>query len=577
MTGRDATTSFCATLVDEWARAGVTDAVVSPGSRSAPLALALARDARVQVHVVLDERSAAFRALGLGLASGRPAVVLCTSGTAAANFHPAVVEAAYARVPLLVCTADRPPELRETGAGQTINQTHLYGDAVRWFCDPGPPTDEPNAGVTWRALASRAVAESLGAPAGPVHLNLPFREPLLPTGADLVDAPGRADGRLWTVSTPTTRPPGAADVARLADLVRAHPRGLLVAGWGAGVRPETAARFAAAAGWPVLADPISQLRSGPYAISTYEALLRARRFADTHRPDLVVRVGAPLTSKVATAWLDSSVPQVLVDPDGVWLDPHRAAAERFAVDAEVLLAAVADALAPPTTAAWLREWTDCERVARVAIDAALGVTGATCEGEVARDVAAALPEGTTLVVASSVPVRALEWCMAPRAGLRVLANRGANGIDGFVSTVVGAAQANAPAPTVGLCGDLCFLHDGNGLLGATAPMTLVVLDNDGGGIFSYLPPVQLPEFEELFGTPHGLDLVEVARAHGALAERVDDVHKLGEALAPGELTASAGVRVLVVPVDRQTSVARHQAIWTAVANALDAPGSRAGS
>jgi 2-succinyl-5-enolpyruvyl-6-hydroxy-3-cyclohexene-1-carboxylate synthase len=570
MTGRDATTSFSATLVDEWARAGVTDAVISPGSRSAPLALALARDARVRVHVVLDERSAAFRALGLGLASGRPAVVLCTSGTAAANFHPAVVEAAYARVPLLICTADRPPELRETGAGQTIDQTRLYGGSVRWFCDPGPPTDEPNAGVTWRALASRAVAESLGMPAGPVHLNLPFREPLLPTGADLVDAPGRADGRPWTVSTLATRAPAAADVARLADLVRAHPRGLLVAGWGAGVQPQTAARFAAAAGWPVLADPISQLRSGPHAISTYEALLRAPGFAESYRPDLVVRVGAPLTSKVATGWLDPAIQQVLVDPDAVWLDPHRAAAERYAVDAEALLVAVADALGSSTpTDAWLTDWTDCERVARVAIDAVLDAAGATCEGEVARDVAAALPDGTTLVVASSVPVRALEWCMAPRAGLSVLANRGANGIDGFVSTVVGVAQASAPAPTVGMCGDLCFLHDVNGLLGATASMTLIVLDNDGGGIFSYLPPAALPEFEQLFGTPHGLDVVEVARAHGVHAERIDDVHKLGDALTSRELVSSAGVRVLVVPIDRHATVARHQALWTAVAAALD--------
>jgi 2-succinyl-5-enolpyruvyl-6-hydroxy-3-cyclohexene-1-carboxylate synthase len=409
MTGRDATTAFAVTLVDEWARAGLTDAVVAPGSRSTPLALALARDARVRVHVVLDERSAAFRALGFGLASGRPALVLCTSGTAAANFHPAVVEASYARVPLLVCTADRPPELRDVGAGQTINQTHLYGDAVRWFCDPGPPADEANAGVAWRSLASRAVAETLGPRAGPVHLNLPFREPLLPTGSELVDAPGRAGGLPWSGSTATAHAPDAEIVARVAGLVRAHPRGLLVAGWGAAVLPETAARFAAVAGWPVLADPISQLRAGPHAISTYEALLRAPGFTDAHRPDLVVRVGAPLTSKVATNWLDPSIRQVLVDPDDVWLDPHRAAAERYVVDADVLLAAVADELGPAArTDPWLTEWLECERVARTAIDAALDGPAAASEGRIARDVAAALPAGSNLVVGSSVPVRALE-------------------------------------------------------------------------------------------------------------------------------------------------------------------------
>src|SRR5204862_3685766 len=273
MTERDANSAFAAALADEWAGAGVTDAVVAPGSRSAPLALALARDHRLRTQVVLDERSASFRALGLALASERPVVVLCTSGTAAANFHPAVIEASHARVPLIVCTADRPPELRDTGAGQTIDQQHLYGKAVRWFCDPGPPIDEPGAAATWRSLACRALAESVGPPAGPVHLNLPFREPLVPSGSPPVDAPGRPDGRPWTVSTPATRAPAPADVARLAELVRAHPRGLLAAGWGARVSPATAARFAETAGWPVLADPISQLRTPPNAVSTYEALL----------------------------------------------------------------------------------------------------------------------------------------------------------------------------------------------------------------------------------------------------------------------------------------------------------------
>jgi 2-succinyl-5-enolpyruvyl-6-hydroxy-3-cyclohexene-1-carboxylate synthase len=572
MSARDATTSFAAALVDEWARAGLSDAVISPGSRSAPLALAVARDGRLRLHVVLDERSAAFRALGLGVAGGRPAIVLCTSGTAAANFHPAVVEASYARVPLIVCTADRPPALRDTGAGQTIDQSHLYGAAVRWFCDPGPPGDEPGSGATWRALASRAVSEAIGPPAGPVHLNLPFREPLLPTGAALVDAPGRADGRPWTVSTPAILSPSAADVARFAELVHAHPQGVLVAGWGARVAPATAERFAAAAAWPVLADPISQLRAGPLAVSAYEALLREPAWADAHRPDLVVRVGAPLTSKVANAWLDSSIAQVLVDPDDRWLDPSHAACDRYVVDAEALLDAVVESLDPRLTRAggWLGEWMTAEDHARHAIDGVLDAPHAIVEGRVARDVAADLPDGATLVVASSVPVRALEWCMAPREGLRVLANRGANGIDGFVSTVVGVAQASLPAPTVGLCGDLCFLHDVNGLLGAPGPVTFVVLDNDGGGIFSYLPPAELPEFEHVFATPHGLDLVEVARAHGAIAERIDDMRKLHEALTPAELSASAAVRVLVVPLDRNVSVARHREMWKAVAATMPA-------
>jgi 2-succinyl-5-enolpyruvyl-6-hydroxy-3-cyclohexene-1-carboxylate synthase len=564
VTERDANTAFATALVDEWARAGVTEAVVSPGSRSAPLALALARDDRVRVHVVLDERSAAFRALGLALATGRPAVVCCTSGTAAANLHPAVIEAAHGRVPLLVCTADRPPELRDTGAGQTIDQTHLYGSAVRWFCEPGPPGHEPGAGATWRALASRAVAAATGPRPGPVHLNLAFREPLVPTGASLVDAPGRAGGEPWTQSAARVREPSPADVARLADRVRAAPRGLLVAGWGAGVSPETARRFAVAAGWPLLADPLSQLRTGSHAVSAYEALLRASGFADAHRPELVVRVGAALTSKIATGWLDPSIAQLLVDPFDDWLDPQHAASERYAVDADALLRAVADTLEAPEESRWLADWQRSEQRARAALDAVLDGAGAPFEGLIARDLAASLPDGSSLVVASSIPVRALEWCMAPRPGLRVLANRGANGIDGFVSTVVGVAGASTPARTVGLCGDLCFLHDTNGLLGATAPATIVVVDNDGGGIFSYLPPAELPEFEELFATPHGLDLVEVARAHGAHAERIDDTRKLVDSV----LTPADGPRVLVIPVDRAASVDRHRALWDAVARVL---------
>jgi 2-succinyl-5-enolpyruvyl-6-hydroxy-3-cyclohexene-1-carboxylate synthase len=385
-----------------------------------------------------------------------------------------------------------------------------------------------------------------------------------------VDAAGRADGRPWTVSSFAAREPRAADVEELADLVRANPRGVLVAGWGCAVTPLTAQRFAAAAGWPVLADPISQLRTGPWVISTYEALLRASGFAEAHRPDLVVRVGAPLTSKVANAWIEPSIAQVLVDPDDSWLDPEHAASYRVSADAERLLHALADALGGPTRDAgpWLASWLDAERSARNAIDSTLDGSADLSEGLVARDVAGVLPEGAALVVASSLPVRALEWCMAPRAGLRVLANRGANGIDGFVSTVVGVAQAAGPAPTVGLCGDLCFLHDVNGLLGATGGATLVVLDNDGGGIFSYLPPAELPEFEQLFATPHGLDLVEVARAHGAIAERIDHIGKLTDALAPANLSSSDTVRVLVVPIARHASIARHRELWDAVARSL---------
>jgi 2-succinyl-5-enolpyruvyl-6-hydroxy-3-cyclohexene-1-carboxylate synthase len=572
MNARDATAAFAATLVDEWARAGVRNAVVSPGSRNAPVLVALVRDGRIAVDVVLDERSAGFRALGFGLAAGVPAVVCCTSGSAAANLHPAVVEAHHARVPLLVCTADRPPELRDTGAGQTIDQANLYGSTVRWFVDPGPPADTPDAGRVWRALASRAVAAAVGPPAGPVHLNLPLREPLLPTGAELPSAAGRADGAPWTVVTQSTRGVTDEGAARLADLARDQERGLLVVGWGANVSAAAVDAFAAASGWPVLADAISGRRRGPHAVSTYESLLRTPSFASAHLPDVIVRVGAPLTSKIANTWIADVPRQVLVDPEPAWLDPSHTATEIILAAPDALLNAAAESVGTgraATGSMWRSVWIDADVRARRAIDAVLDQADAAFEGRIARDVAAGMADGGALVVASSLPVRALEWCMAPRDGIEIYANRGVNGIDGFASTAHGIAASGRNV--VALCGDLCFLHDTNGLLAARrrgAPVetnvTFVVIDNRGGGIFSFLPPSELDEFEWLFATPQDVDLVEVARAHGVQSERVDDLDRL-----KGDLVGD-GVRVIVVPVDRDGSVARHRELWDAVAAELRA-------
>jgi 2-succinyl-5-enolpyruvyl-6-hydroxy-3-cyclohexene-1-carboxylate synthase len=568
---RDATTAFARALVDEWARAGVHEACVAPGSRSAPLALALAADDRIRVHVHLDERSAAFFALGTAKSSGSPAVVLCTSGTAAANFHPAVLEASHARTPLIVCTADRPPELRDTGAGQTVDQLDLFGRAVRWFCEVGVPGDHPGAGTSWRSIAARAVGESVGPPAGPVHLNLAFREPLVPTGAPLVEAPGRPDGRPWTSVTRPTRVPDEATVARIADAVRAQPRGLIVAGWGSDASAGAVDRFAAAAGWPALADPISGLRQGPRAVSTYEALLRSPGFAERHRPDLVLRLGAAPTSKPLTAWLGPEVPQLLVDPDAGWLDPGRGVAERLAVDADPLLDALAAALAPPAQrgSEWQDAWRAAEHAARAALDDLLDGWEALFEGRVARDTVDTLPDGATMVVASSMPVRDVEAFARPRAGVRFLANRGVNGIDGFLSTVLGAAAASS-GPTVALLGDLCLLHDANGLLGAAdrcVDATFVVLDNDGGGIFSFLPQAELPDhFELLFGTPHGLDLGALATMHGLAVQRVEKAGEVAPAVAAA--IAAGGIRFVIVPTERAENVTRHRDAWAAVAATL---------
>ena len=583
---------FALTLVDELARAGVTDACLAPGSRSAPLALALAEHPRIRVHVHLDERSAAFFALGLAKRSGRPAVVLCTSGTAAANFHPAVLEADHAGTPMLVLTADRPPELRGTGANQAADQLKLYGPAVRWFCEVGVPADDPAAGRYWRSVASRAWAEATGPRPGPVHLNLALADPLVPLDRSSPagegpllggePAPGRAGGAPWTAAPAGVRAAAPADVDALTEAVRATPRGLLVAGWGAELDPAAVDGFAAVSGWPVLADPLSGARRGPAAVSAYDGLLRAEGFAAAHRPGLVVRVGGAPTSKALTAWLDESVPQVLVDPVGGWVDPGRAATLRLTADPSVLLAAVADRLAvrrpargsaPAPAGAWLGEWLEAERLAREAIDGLLDDWAEPFEGRVARDLVAWMPAGGTLVVGSSMPVRDVDAFAAPRDGLRFVANRGLSGIDGFVATTLGVAAAG-DEPVVALCGDLTLLHDASSLLGAAGRprgAVLVVCDNDGGGIFSFLPQARLPAelFEPLFGTPHGLDLTALAAA-ARLPSRVvekaaDLVPALDAALAGG------GTSLVVVRGDRAANLARHRAVTEAVAAAVGGP------
>jgi 2-succinyl-5-enolpyruvyl-6-hydroxy-3-cyclohexene-1-carboxylate synthase len=346
----------------------------------------------------------------------------------------------------------------------------------------------------------------------------------------------------------------------------------VVAGWGTRASAAAVGRFADAAGWPVLADTVSGLRQGPHAVSTYEALLRAPGFAERHRPDIVLRLGAPPTSKVLNAWLGPSVHQVLVDPDDAWLDAGRSASERIAVDDSALLGALTDALAPHvrSSSPWLDAWRAADSVAQRALGELLDGWEAPFEGRVARDVVDTVPDGATLIVASSMPVRDVEAFARPRAGLRFLANRGVSGIDGFVSTALGAAASSGPV--VALLGDLSLLHDANGLLGAAGrglDATFVVLDNDGGGIFSFLPQVELPEhFERVFGTPHGVDLAALAAVHDVPADRVDKAGDLPAALEAA--IAAGGVRLIVVPTDRVDNVARHRDAWATVAAALDA-------
>ncbi len=585
--------AFAATLADEWARHGVRHAVICPGSRSTPLALALAAHPDIRVHVRLDERSAGFTGLGIGLATGDPAVVLTTSGTAAAEVHAAVVEADLARVPLLVCTADRPPELRDVGAPQTIDQTHLFSRSVRWFSDPGVPVEGTRA--SWRSLGARAVAESGSGTAGPgpVHLNLPFREPLLADAYAGGVAAGRADGAPWHGVVGGGLAP---DDEWLRSRTGSGPliadrRGLIVAGAGCG-EPRSVLALGDALGWPILAEPRSGLRRGVSGvIGAADGILRSNRFADSHVPECIVALGERWVSKVVNGFLDGAVENgahgIVVDPWGRWPDPARVAGEFVRADPTLFARGVTRLVGagmPPAgdpggPRPWMTGWQRAEERARAVLAGALGATahGPLTEPGLAHRLFAALPDGATLVVSSSMPVRDIEAFTGPRdRPPRVLANRGANGIDGVVSTAVGVALAG-PGPTVALVGDLAFLHDVSGLVaaeGEDVDLTVVVADNGGGGIFSFLEPAAMLDpglFETLFGTPQGPDPGAVAAGFGW---PVDDVgaesgpRGLEQALARRIVTGSRGVIRVQLP-GRAANVDHHRLINAAIVHAVD--------
>jgi 2-succinyl-5-enolpyruvyl-6-hydroxy-3-cyclohexene-1-carboxylate synthase len=566
----DVAATFCATLADEWVRNGVSDIVVSPGSRSTPLAIALASDPRLEIHVHHDERSAGFLGLGLGLASGNPAVVVTTSGTAAVELHPAVVEAHMAGVPLIICTADRPPELLDVGAPQTIDQTHLYGRSVRWFCEPGVPTAA--ASRSWRSLASRAVAEANGTPPGPVHLNLAFREPLVGERGQL--PPGRPAGGPWHRSrpTPALQPD---DLSRLGNLFGVE-RGIIVAGADSG-DPDALHALAALLGWPVLADPRSGAQvtdiEGATVVAASDALLRSERFAASERPEVVLRLGLPPTSKVLGQWLASSeATQVSIHPDGAWLDPDRTAGLVVAAAPTEVCRLGAGIVAgdPRWSGEWAVTWKAAEAAAQRTIDQVLADHDEITEPAIARTLMAVTPPDSLVVVSSSMPIRDVEWYGTPRRDVRVLSNRGANGIDGVVSTAVGVAL-NYVA-TCCLVGDIAFLHDTNALWGLAdreVDLTVVVVDNDGGGIFSFLPQRALlgaDRFEQLFGTPHGVDVGAVAEAHGLPVHRPEKAADIGPAIV--EAMTAGGARVVHVRTDRDANVAVHRELNAAIAAAL---------
>ena len=574
----DVSLACAAALVDALVAGGARHACVSPGSRSTPLALALARDERIRVHVHLDERSSAFFALGIAKATGEPVAVACTSGTATAELFSAVVEASQSRTPLVLLTADRPPRLRGTGANQTIDQVELYGRYARAYVEAPVPSSDADA-AAWADAGVRAVRAANGELAGPAHVNCPFDEPLVPEGATSLEP--------RDVAMPAERP--APDHAVTATAVEelftayAGSKGLVAIGGLRAPRTLSLLSLGMRLGWPVMAEPLSGLRldaSGAgRSLGAGQFLAGDAAWLERHRPEVVLQVGAAPTTRATQAVVAAADEVVVLDHGHLDPDPEGLAERRIEADPE-LFAAIAWDAEPPARAdpAWAEAWRTADLVARAAVDRLLDAWEEPFEGRVARDVGAFVPNGGVLVVGSSTPVRDLDAYLAPRRPPRVwhegdlvhvIGNRGASGIDGFVSTALGVAVADV-GPVYALMGDLTFLHDAGALLWSArrgADAVLVVLANGGGEIFTLLPQRSLPEHRELFVTPHGLEIGAVCAAAGAGHERVERATDLQPAME--RAARAGGVEVVEVTIDPDLNRARRDEVKAAVAAALE--------
>jgi 2-succinyl-5-enolpyruvyl-6-hydroxy-3-cyclohexene-1-carboxylate synthase len=577
----NANTALASAFVEELARSGLRLAVVSPGSRSTPLAVALWRQPEIEVAVIVDERSAGFFALGAAQASGEPVALLCTSGTALVNYHPAVVEADESGIPLLVLSADRPPELRGIGAGQTIDQIKSFGSSVRWFSEVGTHEADDSGLLHYRSVACRALAKARGeVRPGPVHLNLPWREPLAPVpveGAVTATDPLALEGRGERPLTAVTRidlEPSVFLLDEMAGHIGDAISGVIIAGRQLDPKlRELLAHLARVSGFPILADPTSQLRCGPHdrshVVGAYDLLLRDERFARSVTPELVLRFGEMPTSKPLRAWLTvSGADEIVIDPYGGWNEPTNRAAAVLRADPTELAAGWATRLEGlegrehPLPDRWL----EAENAAQAALDEAFAKDEIT-EPALHRALGAAHQDGDLVYTSSSMPIRDQEAFVAPSAtDAHFLSNRGANGIDGLISSGIGAARASG-RPTTIVTGDLGLLHDLGGLAAlreVPTPVRIVVIDNAGGGIFHFLPQeAALPEdeFETLLGTPRGVDAAKAAALFDLPHRRLESLDEVPAALA-------AGTSLIEVRTDRRTNVEAHRALAARVAEAL---------
>lgn len=561
MTHPNSSTAFAWVVVDELVRSGVTAVVAAPGSRSTALVLAAANHPEVDLFVALDERSAAFHALGWAKRTGGPAAVITTSGTAVANLMPAVVEADMASTPLIALSADRPHELRGVGANQAIDQTGIFGRFVRLMLDLGPPEPRAEASRFWRSSVSRAVAATrgFGGRPGPVHLNLAFREPTVPVSDDgrsrdepfSHDTSGRDGGEEWTgVSVGKQLAP--EQVRQAAALISGSRRGVIVAG--AGTQGDrSVVELGEHLGWPVLATAESELRGGVDVIGTGHHLV------GRIDPDLVVRFGTPGPSRRMTELASGAAPQIVVA--STWSDPDRVAGLMIDAEPGAVARTLIDSIQPRARGQWHKWWEEADRAVQAAL--APELTGAITEPAMAAATGSAGAD--VLTVASSMPIRDVEaYAFAAPA---IVANRGASGIDGFVSTALGASRG--AARPLALTGDLSLLHDSNGFVVDPRPSCVfVVADNGGGGIFSFLPQAEHvgDRFERLFATPSGRDLGHLATLHGLGMHRVSSVPALMQAVESA--WEAGGCHLVVGETDRDENVAEHTRLNRMAAEAV---------
>ena len=568
MDNRKELTAHVLTITASLIRSGVRHVVVSPGSRSTPLAYAFAMTDGIRVHLQTDERSAAYYALGLAKGSGQPVAMLCTSGTAASNYMPALTEAKYARVPLVAITADRPHELREVGAPQAIDQAGMYGRTVKYSIDFPIPENRPETLEFITRHVRRAISMAVDAPAGPVHLNVPFREPLLiDFEAEAAEPAFREVFRGHTAPDPDM-------VNWLEGASRSAEKGLIIAGeLPAGFDRDAFWRFAETLGWPVLADPLSGLRSEvpesvrPLCIASYDAILKHPGFAEGMSPDMVVRFGPQPVSKPLAQFLKACRPEVfaVADESPSFRDPYHLATHHLQCSPEILLG-----VRPGGTGngEYARLWAQADAIAEE--ETAAAVRSGNDEGAMAGVLFRDMSGGSDLFTSSSMPIRDADtFFLKTGKDIGIFANRGTNGIDGVVSTALGLQSARN-RPGYLLIGDLAMLHDQNGLIAtrfAEADMTIVIMNNDGGGIFSYLPQAgEERYFEQLFGTPTGLKFNHLAAMYGLQYDAVDGADAFREALGKKKETP---VRIIEAFSDRNVNLAEHRKLWARICERLD--------